>query len=254
MSDTNERFDFTSNVDAVLNAESLIRLKPVAPVLDASGLIQIIQAMARKIDQQENEIVRQREMLDSLVGEVASLRVNTEESQALRRDMKRMVNEVETLNVQQRLQSQRVDRLRADLDDVASEKPSTAATGNDAFSPTRLAGSGVFGSSLHRTPSSSQKVVNQQRPVAGLDLVDTPHGLRVQSVKPGGPAALAGFQPNDVIIAVNSDECTTRHQFLDIMEHSSIGQPQDVTYFRDGQRKMTRLYLVSGAVESRTPR
>lgn len=239
-----ERFDFTSTVDAILSADALIRFKPVTPVVDVTGLVQIIQAMARKMDQMEAELSEQHSLTDRLNKEVAALRAMSDDTQLLRRDMKRIVNDVENITSQTRLQSQRVDRLRSDLDDACSQFPSGTATAEFAVAPSPPNRFEGFSTKASSAP------VNQQRPVAGLDLVDSPHGLRVQAVKPGGPAGLAGFQPGDVIFAVDSEECATRTHFLNIMERSTIGQPHDVSYFRDGQRHMARLYLISGALES----
>lgn len=267
--------DFTSTVSSVLSSESLIRFRPMAPVADMSGLVQLLQSMAQKIEQQETELLRQRDLVDSLMHEVATLRVGSEDSQLLRRDMKRVVNEVETLGTQQRMQNQRLERLRGDVDDLSLEqRPSLSASQRSQPPPHSIPPQSTPPQTAHadsaRSPpnrtSSGQQLsrggssvrgsgVNQQRPVVGLELADTAHGVRVQAVKPGGPASLAGIFPGDIIVACNSNEINTRQDFLDMLEQSTIGQSQDLTFYRENHRKMTRMYVVSGASESpRSPK
>ncbi|CUI15596.1 Hypothetical protein, putative [Bodo saltans] len=257
--------DFSASVSSVLNSESLIRFRPATPVADLTGLVQLLQTMSLKIEQQETELIRQRDLVDSLMHEVATLRVGSDDAQLMRRDMKRVVNEVETLGSQQRMQNQRLERLRADVDDLGLEQRPSPLAASQRSQTQAQAAQAALGSprgsearSPQRTQSGQQfsrvgsavKSINQQRPVVGLELVDTAHGVRVQAVKPGGPASLAGVFPGDIIVACNSIEINTRQDFLDMLEQSTIGQSQDLTLYRDNQRKMTRMYVVSGAAEA----
>ena len=65
------------------------------------------------------------------------------------------------------------------------------------------------------------------------DLV-TPVGIIVTMVEPAGPAALAGIQPNDIIIEINQQKIVSRAQALDLIAETRPGTQLPVTVIRKG--------------------
>ena len=328
MDGDSHRFDFAASVDAMLASDPLVRVKFGPAMVDASGLNQLLQAMARKIELQELEMARQRDIIEGLLQDVVRLRSASEDSLSLRRDMKRMSNEVESLQVQHRMNNQRFERMRNELDDIHHEAKQRALgagakscerTIDSSTPPLRAGGvvpplnSRIFSSTRHAdaeslspqnivtfsppqpqgtapteaplphqrilvstplkpapgclTPRSKEApeeearrppyaenelqhsprgVPNYQHPVAGLDLHESPSGLVVTAVKPGGPGYLAGVDANDVILAVDGREVPSNAEWLRLLNDHNIGDSIDLTTVRDGTRRVCRVYLVSG--------
>ncbi|HPY90315.1 MAG TPA: PDZ domain-containing protein, partial [Lentisphaeria bacterium] len=61
--------------------------------------------------------------------------------------------------------------------------------------------------------------------------------VTVRSVVPDTPAAQAGFQLNDRLVAVNGEEVTDSEMFTEIVR-ASDGKPLDVTVIRDGKERV----------------
>ena len=260
--------DFAATVDLVLDNDPLVRVKPYAPQVDASGLAQLLRAMAKKIELQELELQRQREIVDSLQHTVATMRAQTEEHQIMRRDLKKLLNEVESLGVQQVLSSQRVERLRLQLDENASAVPQhqqqqvvvehsvsspapvfTAAQQRQlqsiiSFSPPAETTSQPLGTPQRPQVASPPPVAG--RPLAGVELAETPHGLCVVSVKPNGPAELAGLKPNDFVLRVDGEDVFTKGDFIRILDTKSPNQSLEISFRREGfPASRTRMFLAS---------
>jgi predicted metalloprotease with PDZ domain len=253
--------DFSATVQLVLDNDPLIRVKPYAPQVDASGLVQLIRAMAKKIELQELELQRQREIVDSLQHTVATMRAQTEEHHVMRRDLKKLLNEVESLGVQQQLSSQRVERLRLQLDENAAPSPPPQAPLSDGtpagLTPAQhrqlqsvisFAPSGEYVAQSTPTPQRSapqSSPISAGRPLAGVELAETPHGLCVMSVKPNGPAELAGLRPNDIVLRVDGEDVFTKSDFIRVLDTRAPSQTLEVSFRRDGVPSRTRMVLAA---------
>ena len=81
----------------------------------------------------------------------------------------------------------------------------------------------------------------------GLDNLDQPNrlglssGVQVASVKPGGPAARAGLQVGDVIVAVRGRPVATPAQMIASVEGAVVGEPMAVRINRNGTDLLLRV-------------
>ena len=73
-----------------------------------------------------------------------------------------------------------------------------------------------------------------RNPILLRDL-GAPHGVVLQSVEPGGPAARAGLQPGDVVTAVNGKPVKTGPDLVNPIVETRIGGQVRVSYLRDRQ-------------------
>ncbi|MBI1749825.1 MAG: Do family serine endopeptidase [Acidobacteria bacterium] len=80
-----------------------------------------------------------------------------------------------------------------------------------------------------------------------LKELGAPHGIIIESVEPGAPAAKAGLQPGDVITEVNGQAVRTGTDLVNPIAQTPIGQKVKLTYVRDRQKRE-----VTVAVEDRT--
>jgi putative serine protease PepD len=84
-----------------------------------------------------------------------------------------------------------------------------------------------------------------------LDASYTGEGARIspssqpQAVTSGGPAAKAGLEPGDVIVAVDGDRITTADELIVAIRSRVPGQRITVTYLRSGQRRTVSIVLGS---------
>jgi putative serine protease PepD len=67
------------------------------------------------------------------------------------------------------------------------------------------------------------------------------HGVAISSVKPGGPAAKAGLQVNDLIEKINGTAVTSYDQLISVIARYSPGQTATLTVVRDGQTKQIKV-------------
>lgn len=84
-----------------------------------------------------------------------------------------------------------------------------------------------------------------ERPGVGIScLVDeyneynpagSPEGVTVVSVTEGGPAALAGIQPNDIILKADGQVVSTVEQLTTIIRGNAVGEEMNLTIWRDGK-------------------
>ncbi|MFM9101868.1 MAG: PDZ domain-containing protein [Cyanobium sp.] len=69
---------------------------------------------------------------------------------------------------------------------------------------------------------------------AGLAVVGTA-GAQVRTVMPGGPAARAGLQPGDRILAVDGAPVSSPAQLTQLVERNGVGRPMALRLDRQGQ-------------------
>jgi len=67
------------------------------------------------------------------------------------------------------------------------------------------------------------------------DFGQTENGVRFSDVKPGSPAAKAGFQAGDVLIQFGDKPIKNLYDFTDALRRSKVGDKVQVTVLRDGK-------------------
>ncbi len=67
------------------------------------------------------------------------------------------------------------------------------------------------------------------------DFGQTENGVRFSDVKPGSPAAKAGFQAGDVLIQFGDKPIKNLYDFTDALRRSKVGEVVPVTVLRDGK-------------------
>jgi S1-C subfamily serine protease len=77
-------------------------------------------------------------------------------------------------------------------------------------------------------------------------------GVQVASVQPGGPAAHAGLQAGDVIVAVRGKTVATPSQVIASVEGAVVGEPMAVRINRNGTDLL--LSVVPGEMGRPAPR
>ncbi|HWA67299.1 MAG TPA: trypsin-like peptidase domain-containing protein [Mycobacteriales bacterium] len=70
-------------------------------------------------------------------------------------------------------------------------------------------------------------------------------GSDADAVTPGGPAAKAGLEPGDIIVAVNGERITTADELIVAIRSRVPGDRITLTYLRDGHRHEVSLVLGS---------
>jgi len=71
-------------------------------------------------------------------------------------------------------------------------------------------------------------------PLRSADGVSAPSGIRVVSVAPGGPAAVAGLKRGDVIVAAAGQSVQQPGQLVGAVERTGVGNPLQLTVNRNG--------------------
>ena len=94
-------------------------------------------------------------------------------------------------------------------------------------------------------PSEYQGFLNQSNPHLsgiGIDVVGAPQGLRVQDVFPESPAARAGLERGDVIVAVGGTSLASRPAtFGSRLIKGKAGTPVTLTILRAGHKRVMTL-------------
>jgi S1-C subfamily serine protease len=75
------------------------------------------------------------------------------------------------------------------------------------------------------------------RGIARANQIAALSGVLVETVEPNSPAATAGFQPGDVIIAFGGEAVTGVDQLIRRLSEDRIGQPAAVSVLRRGHRR-----------------
>ena len=75
------------------------------------------------------------------------------------------------------------------------------------------------------------------RAIARANQIAAGSGVLVETVEPSSPAATAGFQPGDVIIAFGGEAVTGVDQLIRRLTEDRIGQPATATVLRRGHRR-----------------
>jgi serine protease Do len=76
--------------------------------------------------------------------------------------------------------------------------------------------------------------------------IDTESGALVARVLPGGPAAAAGMQPGDVVVALGDQEVGSVEDLLGALRATEPGQQTTVTIERGGERRQLSVTIGSG--------
>lgn len=95
--------------------------------------------------------------------------------------------------------------------------------------------------------TSSPRVPPSQRPLAGLELMDTTAGPKVSAVKPGGPAHAAGINVGDLIVRIAGKDVRCKRDFVVSLERCVPGQCVDVAFRRDGHAVTVTKVFLGGA-------
>jgi S1-C subfamily serine protease len=83
-------------------------------------------------------------------------------------------------------------------------------------------------------PSIGVRAVSLTPQVAYANDVPLERGALVISAESAGPAGVAGFEPKDVIVAVGEKPVTDLHHLHELLQQHRIGEPVDVTVWRNG--------------------
>ncbi len=83
-------------------------------------------------------------------------------------------------------------------------------------------------------PSLRVRAVSVTPQVAYANNLPLERGALVVSVESGGPGEEVGFESGDVVVAIEGRPVTNLHHFHDLLQQQKIGEPVDVTVWRDG--------------------
>ena len=84
-------------------------------------------------------------------------------------------------------------------------------------------------------------------PQLGVSAVDSPQGVRVARVQPGGAAEGAGLRPGDVIVSVEGGRVGSINALRERLSEFDPGETVRVTVRRDGEQQQLRLRLSAPA-------
>jgi putative serine protease PepD len=82
-------------------------------------------------------------------------------------------------------------------------------------------------------------------PPAAAAQAGLPEGLYVQTVTPGGPAALAGLRAEDVITKIDGEPATSNIQLQELTLTKKPGDTVTIDYTRNGQSATTTVTLAA---------
>eukprot|EP00755_Sulcionema_specki_P019071 Sspe_Gene.68489::Locus_40392_Transcript_1_1_Confidence_1.000_Length_559::g.68489::m.68489 len=94
------------------------------------------------------------------------------------------------------------------------------------------------------------------RPMVGLEIIDAvpdsgdplaSSGVRVFAVRPDGPAAKAGVQDGDCILALNGRPVTTRADLKEVMAGCAAGEVVTVDLLREGVPDAFQVHIKLGS-------
>jgi S1-C subfamily serine protease len=113
----------------------------------------------------------------------------------------------------------------------ASHRP---ATHSGPTQPQTSGGQGLTQSSTTSTPTPTATPVSTG-PTAdwmGMQIVTSPSGVVVNTLKPGSPGDQAGFEPGDQIMAINGHVIGTVSELRTDTAHVQIGGPVTIAVLR----------------------
>jgi len=82
-------------------------------------------------------------------------------------------------------------------------------------------------------------------PPAAAEQAGLPEGLFVQAVTTGGPAAMAGLSPEDVITKIDGQPATSNIQLQELTLTKKPGDTVSISYARDGQSATATVTLAA---------
>ena len=113
-----------------------------------------------------------------------------------------------------------VSNVALQIDDAAERPKFVAVVENpNPHAGTPVGGGGGYGPYFGSIPDFGQ----------------TENGVRFSDVKPGSPAAKAGFQAGDVLIQFGDKAIQNLYDFTDALRRSKVGDVVEVTVLRDGK-------------------
>lgn len=281
--------DFSSAVDDLLSrTENIIQVHHTTQV-EAASLKQLLQMMARKIQLQELESERSNESISQLQQEVQQLRAQRDSDHdqvsSMKLELRRLMNDADNKAVMLKQQAAVIEHLRRDNQDLqlevsrvshhqplapqsssltlSSVAPSLPLEEGRRSPPRRFAQTYVDPTPQALQPPSvaigapapapgsgpTQWSAAGQRPLAGLELVDSQSGMRISAIKPNGPAHAAGLMIGDMVVRVNNHDIKSKKDFLSMLENCAPGQCIDIAFRREGLgNRVTKLYLGAARV------
>ena len=84
-------------------------------------------------------------------------------------------------------------------------------------------------------PSIGVRAVSVTPQVAYANDLRLERGALIIIAESCGPASAAGFKPKDVVVAIGGKPVTDLHHFHDLLQQHKIGEPVDVTVWRNGE-------------------
>jgi hypothetical protein len=106
----------------------------------------------------------------------------------------------------------------------------------------------AYPSSNYSTQSTQTYVYQDTVEPAGLGLTfnqTLSGGAYVLEVVPGSPAANAGMQPGDVIVAINGGPISSYQEVTGLVGQSKPGDPMKIDFLRGGQTMSVEVYLAA---------
>src|SRR3954454_17812100 len=85
---------------------------------------------------------------------------------------------------------------------------------------------------------------------AGFELPPDTRGALVQTVEPGLPAAKAGLQPGDIIIAADGRPITSNRALIDYISYLPVGSKINLTVIRNGKHQTLTASTVERTLEA----
>ncbi|MFI5287573.1 MAG: S1C family serine protease [Candidatus Dormibacteria bacterium] len=122
----------------------------------------------------------------------------------------------------------------------------SAAAGVAALSMTAAANLVVDATGGNTTPTPGLGVQAQVIDPATAAAAGVPVGALILSVTPGGPAAVAGLLPGDVVTAVGTTSIDASHPLDPTTLGLAPGQPVTLSVYRDGKSRTIQLTVGSG--------
>lgn len=147
------RSDFAAGVEELLGGtESIIQVHHTTQI-EATALKQLLHVMARKIQLQELELLKQNDIIAQLQEEMQLMRSRDDEQAVIRKDLRKVQADIETLSIQQKVQGQRVDRLGSATEDLQMDVSRVVyiAQGRRSHLQRKAVAAALWG---HRGPSS----------------------------------------------------------------------------------------------------